>query len=75
MKRFSVLLIAAALLASVSPRGGAQDFPTRPMTIIVPFGPGGSADIVARMYAQKLSERLGKPVVVEAHIEVNFRLL
>ena len=52
MKHFSVLLIAAALLVSVSPRAGAQDFPTRPMTIIVPFGPGGSADIVARMYAQ-----------------------
>jgi len=65
MKHFSVLLIAAALLASMSPRAGAQDYPARPVTIVVPFGPGGSADIVARMYAQKLSERLGKPVVVE----------
>ena len=65
MKGFSVLLIAAALLASTSPRADAQDYPTRQVTIIVPFAPGGSADIVARMYAQKLSDRFGKPVVVE----------
>jgi tripartite-type tricarboxylate transporter receptor subunit TctC len=65
MKRCSVLLIAVALLACVSPTADAQDYPTRQVTIIVPFAPGGSADIVARMYAQKLSDRLGKPVVVE----------
>jgi len=65
MKGFSVLLIAASLLASMSPRAAAQDYPARQVTIIVPFAPGGSADIVARMYAQKLSDRLGKPVVVE----------
>jgi tripartite-type tricarboxylate transporter receptor subunit TctC len=65
MKGFSVLLVAAALLASMSPRAAAQDYPARQVTIIVPFAPGGSADIVARMYAQKLSDRLGKPVVVE----------
>ena len=65
MKRCSVLLIAVALLACVSPTADAQDYPTRQVTIIVPFAPGGSADIVARMYAQKLSDRLGKPVVVD----------
>ena len=65
MKGFFVLLTATALLASASSRAGAQDYPTRQVTIIVPFAPGGSADIVARMYAQKLSDRLGKPVVVE----------
>jgi tripartite-type tricarboxylate transporter receptor subunit TctC len=64
MKRSS-LLVFAALAASMPATAVAQDFPTRQMTIIVPFAPGGSADIVARIYAQKLTERLGKPVVVE----------
>ncbi len=64
MKRLSLLLLAA-LAASMPATSVAQDFPARQMTIIVPFAPGGSADIVARIYAQKLTERLGKPVVVE----------
>src|SRR5262245_23960495 len=57
----------AALLAVLAAAAStpAQDYPTRPVTIIVPFAPGGSADIGARMFAQKLTERLGKPVVVE----------
>jgi tripartite-type tricarboxylate transporter receptor subunit TctC len=63
MKRF-FLLLAAGMLASLS-LARAQDYPARQITIIVPFAPGGSADIVARIYAQKLSERWGRPVVVE----------
>ena len=59
-----VLLALAGVLANL-PQSRALDYPTRQVTIIVPFAPGGSADIVARIYAQKLSERLGKPVVVE----------
>jgi tripartite-type tricarboxylate transporter receptor subunit TctC len=55
-------LLAALQLPATAP---AQDYPTRQVTIIVPFAPGGSADIGARIFAQKLSERLGKPVVVE----------
>ena len=62
MKRSCLLLLAA--LAAISP-ATAQDFPARQMSIIVPFAPGGSADIVARIYAQKLTDRVGKPVVVE----------
>jgi tripartite-type tricarboxylate transporter receptor subunit TctC len=58
------LVVVAALAAGLS-IAGAQEYPARQVTIIVPFAPGGSADIVARIYAQKLSERLAKPVVVE----------
>ena len=43
----------------------AQDFPSKPLRLIIPFAPGGSVDIVARLAAQKLGERLGKQVVAE----------
>ncbi|MCC6776967.1 MAG: tripartite tricarboxylate transporter substrate binding protein [Hyphomicrobiales bacterium] len=46
----------------------AQDYPHRPMTLVVPLAAGGAMDIVARTVAQKLSERLGKPVVVENRV-------
>ena len=43
----------------------AQDFPTGPVTFVVPFPPGGSIDVVLRAMAPKLQERMGKPVVIE----------
>src|SRR5262249_926397 len=49
-------------------RGGdaaVQDWPQRPVRVIVPFGPGGGADIIGRIVAQSLQEKLGQPVVIE----------
>jgi tripartite-type tricarboxylate transporter receptor subunit TctC len=43
----------------------AQDFPNRPVTIVVPFAPGGAGDILARMIGQKLEPKWGKSVVIE----------
>jgi hypothetical protein len=64
-RRFLRLIGAAVAGLFVSPLAWAQDYPTRAVTIIVPFTPGGSTDIIARMLAQKLEQRFGKSFVVE----------
>ena len=57
--------LGASALALVACSALAQDYPTRPVTIVVPFSPGGGSDTGARMLAHKLSEKWGRPVVVE----------
>jgi tripartite-type tricarboxylate transporter receptor subunit TctC len=55
--------VVAGLLAASPAR--AQDWPTRPLTLVVPFSPGGGIDASARVQAQRMSELLGQPIVVE----------
>jgi len=55
----------AALLALVSFGAFAQPYPSKPVTLIVPYAPGGLPDTVARVVGQKLSDKWGQPVVVE----------
>ena len=56
---------AAWALAFASTAALAQDFPTRPVHLVVPFAPGGAPDVVARTIGTRLAERLGQSVVVE----------
>jgi tripartite-type tricarboxylate transporter receptor subunit TctC len=59
-----IAAIALALLAFVAP-AYADTFPSRPITLIVPFPPGGSTDLAARLMADKMGAALGQPVIVE----------
>ncbi len=60
-----VLMIAFTLLAFGLSPAGAQQYPSRPIRIMVGFGPGSSADIVARVVGKHIEQKLGQPVVVE----------
>jgi tripartite-type tricarboxylate transporter receptor subunit TctC len=59
--------VAAGIVSLLGLAGpaGAQEYPTRPVTIVVPFGPGSATDTTARLIAQGLQEALGRPFVVE----------
>ncbi len=63
--RLRALLVAVLSFSLIVPALG-QSWPTRPIRILVPFAPGGSADLAARLIAQRLQEVLGQPTVVES---------
>ncbi len=68
MRRIERLLVAAVALSLAIvfvPSAGAQAWPDKPIKLIVNFGTGGAPDVVARLYAPRLSEAFGQPVVVE----------
>ena len=71
MKSIAAMLLGLALLGmSTAPSRAqehAQDYPNRQVNFIVPFAPGGGTDILGRLVGQKLSDRFGKPFVVENH--------
>ncbi len=61
LRVFGMMCLAAGLVAP----GWSQPYPSRPIRLILPFPPGGSTDILGRIVAQNLSERLGQPVVAD----------
>ena len=64
-RQFLHLAVSAAALPAVSRAASAQPYPSRPISILVPFPAGGATDVVARVLAKGLSDRLGQSVVVE----------
>jgi tripartite-type tricarboxylate transporter receptor subunit TctC len=60
--RASIVMAACALSLGAA---AAQNFPTKPITFIVPYGPGSGNDLIARVIAQKIGDSMGQPMVVE----------
>ncbi len=65
LNRRQLLASSAAAIATAGLPAHAQNFPNKPLKIIVPYPPGGSSDIIARAISQPLSDSLGQPVIVE----------
>src|SRR5215470_16278835 len=61
----SLLLKALGLLLALTTVAAAQDYPTKPVRLIIPFPPGGSNDVVGRVFATHMSEKLGRQVIVD----------
>jgi tripartite-type tricarboxylate transporter receptor subunit TctC len=63
--RLPALLGLAALAFSALPQAAYADYPDHPIKMVVPFPPGGGADLTARVYAEAMSKKLGQPIIVE----------
>ncbi|MEA2937371.1 MAG: hypothetical protein QOC56_875, partial [Alphaproteobacteria bacterium] len=61
----SLLVKTAGVLLALTAVASAQDYPNKPVRMIIPFPPGGSNDVVGRLFATHLSEKLGRQVIVD----------
>src|SRR5258708_7521221 len=62
---FAFAALGAALLTAATGTSPAQDYPSRPVRLIVPYAAGGGTDALARFLARALEQRLGQPIVIE----------
>jgi len=65
MARRSFVAACCGLALATSVAAAADDYPSRPITLLVPFPAGGSSDIVMRLSAQKVSEAIGQPIIID----------
>src|SRR5207253_2330809 len=65
LSRLLLSIGAACALAAFANAAHAQDYPKRPITMIVPFAAGGTSDVIARTVAEQMAVALGQPVVIE----------
>ena len=65
MKNILAALVCTSSLFSVAPAFGQDSYPSRPISIVVPFGPGSGTDVGARLIGQKLSDALGRAVTID----------
>src|SRR5688572_10177022 len=61
----TLLTLACAAFVAMTGAAQAQDYPTRPITVVVPFPAGGPSDVVARIVAEHMSRTLGQTMVIE----------
>src|SRR4051794_2583969 len=64
-RSLAALGLAAAAALAAGPAAAADTYPSRTVKIVVPYPPGGTNDLVVRLLAQRLTERLGHPFIVE----------
>src|SRR5438132_7948079 len=65
LPRIPGICVALTLLACGTPAVAAADYPTRPVTLVVAFTPGGASDVLARLLGRKLEQILGAPFVID----------
>jgi len=71
MRKWFMLTLTALAFFCAAPASQAQNWPAQPITLINGFPPGGGADILARLFAEKLRDALGQPVTVENRTGAN----